>query len=86
VQVIEHQKDRRQQELDDRNKHKICQHLGEKQLRAWRRSHALRVENLVANLARPGLVERAHRSEHGGHAQDAAGDLAREGAARVKRQ
>ena len=38
----------------------------------------------MANFARPGLVERAHRGEHGGHAEHAARDLLREFAARIE--
>ncbi len=38
----------------------------------------------MADFAGPGLVERADRGEHGGHAEDAAGDLAGEFAAGVE--
>ena len=71
-------------DLHDGDEEKVGDDLGQEELRAGRGNHALRVHDLVANLARPGLIERADRSEHGGHAQHAAGDLLRELAPRIE--
>ncbi len=40
--------------------------------------------HLMADFAGPGLIERADRSEHGGHAEHAAGDVLRKSAARIE--
>ena len=84
MQVVEDEEDGRENDLHDGDEEKVGQHLGEEQLGAGRGRHALRVEHLMADFARPGLVERADRGEHGGHAEHAAGDLAGEGAARIE--
>ena len=86
MQVVEDEEDRRQHHLNDGHKEEVGDDLGEIKLGLRSRSHALGVHHLVADLAGPGLVERADRGEHGGHAQNAAGDLLAELAARVEGQ
>ena len=54
------------------------------QLRSRRRGHPLGVEHLVADFARPRLVEGTHRRKHGGNTKHAARNLLRKYPARVK--
>ena len=84
VKVIEDEEKGREDELDDRDEEKVGDGFGEVELGTGRRDHALRVHNLMADFAGPGLIESADRGEHGGHAEDSAGDLLRECAAGIE--
>ena len=86
VEVVHDHEDGREDDLHDGDEEKVGQHLGEKHVGAGDGSHALRVENLVADFARPGLIEGADRGEHGGHAEHAAGNVAGKGAAGIEGQ
>src|ERR1035441_3489830 len=63
VQVIKDKEKRRQNDLDNGDKKEIRQHFGQIKLRAGSGNHALRIHHLMADFARPGLVERADRGE-----------------------
>ncbi len=78
AEVIEDEEEGRENDLDDGDEEEVGDGFGEVELCAGRRNHALRVHDLVADFAGPGLIESADRGEHGGHAKDAAGDLLRE--------
>src|ERR1039457_740184 len=84
MKVIEDEEERRQDYLDDGDKEEVRNYLGEEQLCAGAGGHALGIDDVVADLACPGLIECAHRGEHGGDAEDAAGDVAGKLSVRVK--
>ena len=65
-------------------KRKLARTLARKSCDAGGGGHALGVEDLVANFASPCLVESADGGEHGGYAEDTAGDGAGEGPLRIK--
>ena len=67
-------KNGRENDLHDGDEEEVGEDLGEEELGAGGGRHALRVEDLMADFARPGLVERGDRGEQGGDAEDAAGD------------
>jgi hypothetical protein len=70
--------------LDDGDEEEVGEDFGEEELSAGGGSHALGVEDLMADFAGPGLVEGADGGEHGGYTEDSAGDFAGECAAGVK--
>ena len=84
MEVIEDEKDRGEEQLDDGDEEEVGEDFGEEEFGAGGGSHALGVEDLMADFAGPGLIEGADRGEHGGHAEDAAGDFAGECAAGVE--
>ena len=85
MKVVEDEEEGREDDLDDGDEEKVGKNLGEVKLCAGRGDHTLRVHDLVADFAGPGLIERADRGEHGGHAENAACDLLRKGAAGIER-
>jgi hypothetical protein len=84
VKVVEDEEEGREDDLDDGDEEEVGDGFGEVELGARRRDHALRIHDLVADFAGPGLIEGGDGSEHGGHAEDAAGDLLRECAAGIE--
>ena len=75
AEVIEDEEKGREYDLDDGDEYEVGDGLGEVELGARRRDHALRVHDLMADFAGPGLIESGDGSEHGGDAENAAGDL-----------
>ena len=57
---------------------KVGNHFGQKERGSRGGRHALRIQHLVTQFARPGLIERGHGSEQGRDAKDAPGNLARD--------
>ena len=85
-QPIEHDEQRSHERFQHDDENKIAQRLGEKQRVGRSGRYAVSVEHLVANLPRPGLVERHHRREQECHPDQAARDLPRFFGARIKRK
>src|ERR1019366_4527564 len=85
-QPIKHDEQRSHERFQHGHENKIAQCLCHEQRVRGSGRDAVGVEHLVANLARPGLVERHHRREQERHPYQAAGDLARFFGARIERK
>ncbi len=57
VKVVEDEEEGREDDLDDGDEEKVGDGFGEEEFCARRRDHALRVHDLVADFAGPGLIE-----------------------------
>ncbi len=79
VEIVEEDEDGGEDELDGGDEDEVGEGFAEEEGGGRGGRHALGVEDAVALLAGPGLVERGEGGEEEGEPEDAAGDLAGDG-------
>src|SRR3954468_21099090 len=76
-QIVENDKKRRHQRFQQEDEKKVSCGFGKKERVSRRRGDPVSVKHLVANFARPSLIQRYHRSEQKCHPNQSSSDAAR---------